>query len=105
MSSKDTQAALQLATELGGRLLLEQVSRTTQHTIDGLKEILTDEQLTDVRRVLVTSLMANLFNPAYAESDHVNGLTMTREIVQVGYNTMEPICYTPVQKIINIHKG
>ncbi len=100
-----TQAALVLATELGGRLLIEQVNRSVNQTIDGLNVLFSDDQLTDIRRQMVTSLMANLFNPAYAEGDYTNGFTLTREIVMVGYNQLEPICYLPVQKIINLHKG
>lgn len=100
-----TQAALTLAVELGGRLLIEQVNRSVNQTIDGLNVLFSDDQLTDIRRQMVTSLMANLFNPAYAEGEHINGLTLNRDVIQVGYNQTEPLCYLPIQKIINLHKG
>lgn len=105
MDSASIQASLSLAMELGGRLLFEQLDRAIRTSLDQLRggDIeFTDEQLTSIKRTVVSNVMEQCFNPAYAETN-VNRLTMRPQVVQVGYNQAEPLCYIPIQKIFNFH--
>ena len=79
-----TKAALHLATELGGRMLFDQLNRAVTRSIDELKDQFDDDQIANIRRVMATSLMENMFNPAFAESEHANGFSLQRDLVQVG---------------------
>lgn len=102
-----TQAALSLASELGGRLLFDQINRAVALSLDDLSNgdnPLTEDQLVATRRIMVSHLMSHCFNPAYAEGESINRLTMNREIKQVGYNSTEALCYLPIQKILGFYQ-
>lgn len=113
---KMARAALILATQRGGQLLMEQLTRGISNAaIRIMSELFpTSEDEDDksaavlargiVERVMVESIMDECFNPRMMQAEHTNQLGMAQPMVKMGYNRDEPLCYTPVNLIIQVSK-
>ena len=106
-----TAAAMALAREAGGRELHGQLARAINLSANAIvtdsdMPKFTDEQHRALVSTLVNAFMSQCFNPAFSEAEHTNNLSLAPKLEQNGYNILEPLCFVPLQKVVNmIGKG
>lgn len=104
-------SSLMLATDAGGRDLHAQIAAAINSSVNFIADSpdmpkFTDDQRRLLVNTLATAFMERCFNPAYSEAEHRNGLGLGKPIEQNGYNITEPLCFLPLQKVVNtIRKG